>query len=397
MGELKRRVGEGQNEYIARVYKYKTEYGLTNKDCCKVINKELNSNYAESTLRGIAYPFTEGYELGFERALSEKELMNELEELEQKKLELEKEKFKFQDQKREYRALLRTDARFEHLKDEMLKAIGELNTTKPMINKYNGTTDTSNHEAVIQLSDWHYGIEDKNYWNEINIEILKQRVSELKDKTIEYCLLHKVNTVHVELLGDLVNGYLHLGTRVSNEEDVISQVMGVSELIAEFLNELAMYIPKIKVYSTLSNHGRCTANKKESIEIENFERLIPWYLNGRLENNVEICDTLFENEEEIVVYKFLNEIIVMCHGHNDKVGQAITKLSKMFKVFFTECHLGHYHSYKEFDEYDMTTTVNGTLSGTDKYAKTIRVCGRPSQTLMIYNEKGRLCTYKIKF
>lgn len=391
MREYKRKDNESKNAYIHRIYLSKVENSLTNQMCKDIINKELGTDYAESSLRGIYKVYSEVYDEILENVKDS----NILDEIEMKTIELEKEKIKFQDQKREYRALLRTDARFEHLVNEMKKSISSLNKKIPLVNTYNEKFNYKDStEAVIILSDWHFGIKEKNYWNEISIDILKNRINNLKNHIIKYSKRHNVNTLHVEILGDMINGLIHIGTRISNEEDVIEQTMHCAELIAEFLNELAVHIPRIKVYSTMGNHGRCSSNIKESLDTENFERLIPWYLNGRLENNVELMDNIYE--DDIIIYELLNETIFAVHGHNDKIKSAVNELSKMFKKFPTELHLGHYHSYYEFEDHDITTTVNGTASGVDKFAKKIRKTSTPMQTLVIYNNKGRECTYKIK-
>lgn len=318
-----------------------------------------------------------------------------IKEIEDKKLELEKEKIRVQDQRREYKKYLRQDARFEHIHNTIKEEIKKLNEIKPLIHKEVKVDNTSNKEAVIILSDWHTGSTSDNYWNVFNLEVARERINKLLDKTIEYCLLHKVNTIHVELLGDLVNGYLHLGNRVENEEDVVTQIMIASELLANFLNELANNKLNVKVYSSTGNHGRCSPNLKESLDLENFERLIPWYLKARISNpKIEFMEN--EIDDNLIVIRFLNEVIYCVHGHLDKPNVMIDNWSRMLKEFPTEAHLGHFHSYKEFDEYDMTVTVNGTLSGVDEFAKKIRKTSKPMQTLMIYNEEGRECTYKIK-
>lgn len=329
---------------------------------------------------------------------NEKFIEEKMKEINEQQQELEKMKIMFQDQKREYRTLLRSDARFTHLVNEMKAAIEVLNNSKPLLGKYESPlkqceVDT---EAVLILSDWHYGIEEKNYWNEINVSILKKRVEILKNKVIDYCYRHSVQVLHVEILGDMVNGLIHLGTRVSNEEDIIQQSMHVSELLGEMLSDLSIFIPQIKVYSATGNHGRCSANIKDSIDTENFEKLIPWYLETRLRDidNIQILSN--EYEDDIIIYRFLNETIFAVHGHNDKISDAVRDLSEMFKILPTELHMGHYHAYQEFDRHSTVTTVNGTLSGVDKYAKTIRKTSIPTQTLLIYNSEGRECTYKIK-
>lgn len=317
-----------------------------------------------------------------------------LKEMEEKIKEFEKEKIRLQDQRREYKKYLRLDARFEHLVKTMEDEIKILANSKPLILSDN-YVEYGDKEAVLVLSDWHIGVVNNNHWNKFNLEIAKERCGKLLSKTIQHCKLHKVNTIHVVILGDMANGYLHVGNRIENEEDVVSQIMTVSEMLAEFITELANNLNGVKVYTSTGNHGRCSANIKESLEVENFERLIPWYLKKRiLSPDVEFVDN--EIDDNIIVMKFLNEVIFATHGHVDKISSAINNLSRMLKVFPTEMMLGHYHTYKEFDEYDMTTTVNGTFSGTDEFAKKIRKSSSPMQVLAIYSEEGRECTYKIK-
>ena len=401
---IKKKEDETSYEYGLRLIKLKKD-GVVDIDweeIVKLTGLELNKDSlrkANDTIYG-GYNVAKYYEDKIANMKNNSNDNSEIKELiqeyEDKKQEFEKEKIKFQDQKREYRALLRTDARFEHLKSEMLIALDKIRESKPFLDNYVETYNSEEVHAVAIFSDWHYGIECENYWNKINTDICKQRVMKLRDEIIKYCKLNKVDTLHIELQGDLVNGYLHLGCRVSNEEDVMSQAMNVSELIAEVIDELSKYIPHIKVYSTYGNHGRCTANKKESIDVENFERMIPWALKKDFKDksNVEFIDNKYD--EGIIVYQFLNETIFGAHGDKDKFKGGINSLLKMLKIFPTEFHRGHNHSFAEEDSYDMTVTTNGTLSGVDEYAKDLRLTGTATQTLMMYNKDGRYCTYKIK-
>ena len=96
--KLKKRSEEVDNEYIGRIYRNKCEYELTNTMCKDVINEELGTEYAESTLRGIAKIFNETYELISERLLN-KDNTEYLKELEEKKKELEKERIKIRTEK----------------------------------------------------------------------------------------------------------------------------------------------------------------------------------------------------------------------------------------------------------------------------------------------------------
>lgn len=396
MGNLRKEIPDNIFEEVLKDCIDKVD-GVNDLDWEDIVEKYNLTCHRDVLRKGVASPLSAYTVYNFMKKKMESNVDSNaiLKEIEEKKLELEKERIKLQDQRREYKKYLRQDARFEYLKETMVDKIkNDINITNPLnINQVD--INTSDREAVLILSDWHIGSTSNNHWNKFNLSIAKERVEKLLKKTVQYCLTHKVSTIHIELLGDLTNGYLHLGNRVENEEDVISQVMTVSEMLSQFINSLSSYVDKVKVYSSTGNHGRCSANLKESLELENFERLIPWYLEARLNNpKVEFIPNEIDNN--LIVIRFLNEVIYGVHGHLDKPNVMIDNWCKMLKEFPTEAHLGHFHSYKEFDEYDMTTTVNGTLSGVDEFAKKIRKTSKPMQTLMIYSEEGRECTYKIK-
>jgi uncharacterized protein YejL (UPF0352 family) len=392
---LKKRSEESDNEYKGRLYRDKISLGLSSKEINEIINKELGTNLAESTTRCSASIWNDGFDCGFEKALNQREADDEIEKIKLEKLELEKLKIQYQDQKREYKNYLRADARFEHLKNVMKEEIIKLSELRPLVLR-NVPQYLGDNEVVSICSDWHTGIKEKNYWNEISIDILKERIESLQNKIVQICNRHEASTLHLEILGDMINGLIHVTTRISNEEDVIKQTMICAEILADMITNLANEIPNIKIYSTIGNHGRCVANATESLDVENFEKLVPWYLEARLVNveNVEFCGNVYD--DGIIVYQFLNETIFAVHGHQDKITTAVSDLSKMLKLFPTELHMGHYHSYYEKDDHDISTIVNGTASGVDKYAKGIRKTGKATQTVLVYNSEGRECTYKIK-
>ena len=391
--ELKIRDGESKNAFIHRVYSSKVENGLTNQMCKDIINKELGTDYAESSLRGIYKVYSEVYDEILETVKN----TDELEELEIKRREFEKEKIRFQDQKREYKNLLRPEARFERILEVLEKEIKSLNETKPFITHKDIYSDISKREAVLVASDWHIGSSFDNYFGKYNLEIAKQRLNKLLNKTIEYCEMNKINILHLELLGDNISGGIHWSSKVESEEDCVTQSMILCEILEEFIGRLADKIPHVKVYSVVGNHSRVNMNKKDNQKGENFERLVPWYLKKRLSNvdNVEIMDKC-NIDDGIISFRVINTNIIGVHGDLDKPNQIINDMIKMFKFVAEEYHMGHLHHHYEKEEHDIEILINGSLQGTDNYAKDIRKTGRPMQKLMIYDEDGKLCTYKIK-
>lgn len=389
--DLKRRENESKLDYVKRIVYGKLKDKTIDADYTElaplVFGKEYSSDVARRMFYGARIILDILEEEGINN-ISDDELLKKTEE---KIRELEKLKVQYQDQKREYKAYLRMDARWEHLIDEMTKSVHELNP----INPSDELKIVGDKEATLILSDWHIGMENNTRHNVYNIEIAKERVNKLYHKVIRYCELNKVRKIHIEICGDMIHGLIHLGTRINSEEDSISQTMIVSEILSNLIANLANKIEEVNVYGCLGNHSRVSANVKESIDVENFERIITWYMRPRLENFSNVC--IYDNfEDDIILYKVFDLQIGAVHGHKEKYSTAIEDLSKFLRIFIDELHLGHWHSHNVKTDNDMVTIVNGSFGGADEYSEGIRKANRPSQTLIIYNEEGQECVYNIK-
>ena len=312
-----------------------------------------------------------------------------IQDLENLRDEIYKERCRLQDIQREKRNDLRVEARFENLlevvKDSMdFMPAYEIKDFKP-INK-----NQDKKYAVLQLSDWHCGALVDNQFNYYNIDTMVDRATKVRNNALEYCKLHNVTDLVIEINGDMVNGAIHVSSRVESEEGVIQQVITVTDVLAKLINSMKPYFNSIKIVTTLGNHGRLTPNKSDSITNENFEMLIPTMLRDKL-SDVKIIDS---KGLDFTKYEIDGKIIMVSHGQNDSMTKVISDFSKMFKVVPNEVHLGHTHSYTDINDCDIKVTVNGSLIGSDDYAVTIRKVTTPSQNLIVY-EKDR-CIYEIK-
>ena len=312
-----------------------------------------------------------------------------IKDLENLRDEIYKERCRLQDIQREKRNDLRVEARFENLLEVVKDNIGfmptyEIKDFKP-INK-----NQDKKYAVLQLSDWHCGALVDNQFNYYNVDTMVDRATKVRNNALEYCKLHNVTDLVIEINGDMVNGAIHVSSRVESEEGVIQQVITVTDVLAKLINSMKPYFNSIKIVTTLGNHGRLTPNKSDSITNENFEMLIPTMLRDKL-GDVKIIDS---KGLDFTKYEIDGKIIMVSHGQNDSMTKVISDFSKMFKVVPNEIHLGHTHSYTDINDCDIKVTVNGSLIGSDDYAITIRKVTTPSQNLIVY-EKDR-CIYEIK-
>lgn len=312
-----------------------------------------------------------------------------IKDLENLRDEIYKERCRLQDIQREKRNDLRVEARFENLLEVVKDNIGfmptyEIKDFKP-INK-----NQDKKYAVLQLSDWHCGALVDNQFNYYNVDTMVDRAIKVRNNALEYCKLHNVTDLVIEINGDMVNGAIHVSSRVESEEGVIQQVITVTDVLAKLINSMKPYFNSIKIVTTLGNHGRLTPNKSDSITNENFEMLIPTMLRDKL-SDIKIIDS---KGLDFTKYEIDGKIIMVSHGQNDSMTKVISDFSKMFKVVPNEVHLGHTHSYTDINDCDIKVTVNGSLIGSDDYAVTIRKVTTPSQNLIVY-EKDR-CIYEIK-
>lgn len=308
-------------------------------------------------------------------------------EFEQKTEEIKQDLYKQQTKTRDhmnaYRALLREDARVDMMKDllkESIKPLPELKVS--FVSTYEANEDV---EAVLLISDLHIGACIDNFYNKYNVEIARKRMAKVVADTIASCKRLGVETLHVLNLGDLVHGQIHTSARLLQEIDVIEQVTVASEIMAQCLAELSKEVPNVVYRSCLDNHSRTMPNLKESIENENFGRLIDWYLKARLENTPIVFaeDNLDEN---IGLIELLNgKNLVFAHGHQDSVNTVVQAYGAATRTHIDYICLGHYHSTKMKTFLNSKVFINGSVMGTDEYAMSHRLFGIPEQTLLVFN------------
>ena len=321
-------------------------------------------------------------------------------ELQVQKDTIYKEKRKLYDQRREYNKLLISDARAEHLNDELVKAAYRLNEEKPLVFQEKWFKQNTHKEAVLCWADWHYGMVTDNIWNTYNTEICRERVKTLVEMTKEFIAINNIDVLTILTLGDAAHGSIHTGCRVQSEEDTCDQLMHVAEIMAEAINDLSTVVNHIDVYSCYGNHLRTIQNKNDSIHSDNMEKIIPWWLKQRLQNNskVEIIESEYK---EFTRVNILGSHICAVHGDLEKnfkqIGVTInTIFSKKFGETIDYTISADKHHIEEFENMGIKSILVPCLCGTDEYANNGRLYSDAGQTLMIFNDVyGRECTYHI--
>lgn len=338
-----------------------------------------------------------------EENIESKKLLSELDE---KMIELRKERQKFFDQRREYSKIVSSEARYEHILSELCRSAQQLsNTVGCMYNHIDRsgcltTCDTCDSEAVLVLSDWHYGLKTDNVFNKYDTDICKSRVKNVSNKTVNKLLLHQCHKLHIIVLGDLIHGAIHTSARVASEELVCDQLMQASEILAQTIEMLSAYVDETVVYVTYGNHARTVQAKNDSVHRDNMERLIPWWLSQRLSSygNIYIQD---DTGTEFLFVTACGHQLCASHGDNDAVKSSPRILSTLFQKKYKKdieyILLGDKHHRESFEELGVTSMICGSLCGADDYANNKRLYSTPSQLLLIVTPAdGVDAEYQIK-
>ena len=382
MDSLRMRPDESEVSYKKRIYLYKDVYGLTWQDIADIINKEFNTNYSADKYRKDAY-----------RILDNDSVENI--KLDEKLLDFKKEKVKLSDERIQVNALVRKLAREDSLKELAIEAVENISKKKYLdIPCKLFKESNTNKKAILCLGDWHYGLDVDSMFNVYNPDIAGFRINKLLNKVLSIIEEHNIDDLYVINLGDMISGRIHLPLRLNSRLDTVTQTMEVSEILAEFLNDLSQNT-KVKYYSVEDNHSRVEPNKRDSFNPEAFSRIIDWYLRERLKDN----DNIFFDEtgKDIAEMYVFNHCIVAVHGDKDPQKGIVDRLNSYLQTHIDMIISAHMHHFSADENNNTEFYCNGSLIGQDDYAAGLRLNSLPSQLMFICTpDNFSEIIYKIK-
>lgn len=408
---LEKRENENDYDYHRRlIYGKLKDKTLADYDYSELAPYVYGQEYSVDVARRMMYGSCrtlEKLDEKFEDDITDESVLSKIES---EKLELQCERQRFFDQRREFNKLVTGISRQDHLYEVMAESANKLADSIGYFfanDNYINPMPAGENEAVLVLTDWHYGMITDNVFNKYDTDICKDRVAKVINDAIDRVILHKCWKLHVVLLGDYIHGAIHSGTRVASEELVADQLMQVAEILAQCIFELSEYVREVEVYSTYGNHARTLPNKNDNIHRDNFERIIPWWLEQRIaaeENRIgrKLNITMApDSNSEFLFFSPCGFDMCAAHGDLDSVRSSPKMLTTLFnKVYGKDiCYiiLGDKHHGETFEELGVTSVICGSLCGTDEYANNKRLYSTPSQLLLIVNPRAGVdAEYKLK-
>lgn len=394
--DVKRQSTETESAYIWRLGQAKDNgiLDLTWTEIADLINKEYREDISEyrseSAYRkkyAIAKEFAEGNVFGTSESDSN---------IAQQIQELQKERIKLSDARTDYNRLVRREARKESYADMVKRVICE--NTKP-INISSKSTGYDciygNNDLLIHISDIHTGIEIHNWKNDFDEDILKKRLEKYVSEIIKIQKRHYSENAFV-VIGEIISGLIHNNLRLQNNMDMMEQFKYISELLSSILVELSEHFKQIFVYVTPGNHSRISPKKEDSLDGENMDVLLSFYLRARLQNykNISICENIID--PEIASFVIRGQKVFAAHGHKDSPQNVVQNFTLMFGMRPDIVLLGHRHTNGMTTVSDVKVIESGCCSGSDQFAVSIRKTNRPEQTVSVIDGNGLICLYDIQ-
>lgn len=388
---------ENDEQFIWRICQAKDsgtiDLGWT--EVADLLNKELKSDVSEY-LNEAAYrkPYQQAkrfYESGVFNDLSEDEYLKELQDT---KHEIRKEKQKLFDERTSLNKILREQGRIESMYDVVKRALDDYEPVQFRFEYVPHSWNESDNDLIIHLTDVHCGMNITSAMNTFNFDVLQERLKKYLKEILDIQKTYNSEKAYVILGGDMIHGLIHTNARIEAKENVVEQIMLVSDLVSNFVFELSKVFSFVEVYTTAGNHSRITMNKEDSSRGENFDLLIPYVCRKELANvgNVAFIDN--ELDCDIASFVVRGHMVYATHGDKDtpkNVVYHMTQFSRKAGLQLPDiCYLGHRHTNGLTTVDDVKVIESGCVDGMDSFAINGRYVGTPEQTVTVVTEASRI-------
>jgi hypothetical protein len=305
--------------------------------------------------------------------------------------------------KRQYRDALAEIERLNKELDTFRSIEDRVKAFQPVViePKHGGKGEAT---AILCVGDWHFEETIQkaavNGVNEYNLGVARNRASRLwasAASLVDMCRSRShIDTVIVNVLGDLITGYIHDELMATNALTPSEAVVAVFEQLIsglEFLKKTTK-ATEIIVPCVCGNHGRFTKKRwAKAGPGMNFE----WLLYSLMAKWFQACQDkvirIVLPQGDMTYYTVYNRTIRITHGDNlnyqGGIGGVHIPLRKALDVWNTQIradynYLGHWHSDLTGEDYRMT----GSMIGYSEWS--IRIKARfqkPSQAFEIQHPR----------
>lgn len=396
--DFQKKLNEREEQFLWRIGQAK-DNGLTDlswDEIADIVNRQFREDESEyRTAAAYRKPYQQAkrfYESGVFNVGEDARVA----EMQETLHEMRKEKQKLSDERTAINRMARSDGRFEENLEILAKMIRDNGRTT--FTEIHYAIEQSGNDLFIGLSDLHLGSDTKNNFGCYNSAVAEVRLTEYLRRIIEIQKVHKAQDAYVGLMGDMINGEIHITTQLENRENVTEQVQKAAELISAFVYELSKHFRNVYVNGVAGNHSR-TGLKDQVLRGNRLDNLIPWYMKAKLEHlsNVHFCDEL-NHDTTIGCFVIRGHRYLIVHGDYDGFNESgVSKLVMMLGYKPTAIMYGHMHRCSYDDIGGVKIIRSGSFNGvSDDYLVSRRITGKPQQMVCVLNDAGVSSCYPVE-
>ena len=344
----------------------------------------VDNNYSKDNIRKAYYVISKMIDKLENDSITQDEILLKNEQL---KEDIIKERKKLQVTKVEYTRGLGHESKIELFFENLKESFETL--PSPTFEEID--TEDNDREYVLGITDIHYGSNFQSVNNTYSIAECERRFNVLLNKTIKEIKREGITKINVLNCGDSIQGILRMSDVKINETTVVDSIVGVSKLIANFLNELSKYCYVNYLHVPTANHTqiRPLGTKASELASEDLEKVIVNYIHDSLQSN-ERVNVNIKTDTDRLIFKIFDFDCLATHGHQIKnIKTSVKDLSMLHRQFFDVIFIGHFHGGQSMfvGESDVNTEVIciPSMVGSDPYSDSLCVGSKAMAQLYTFD------------
>lgn len=274
--------------------------------------------------------------------------------------------------------------------------------------------------AVLLLTDTHVGLvvkpEQTLGFGGYDFDVFLNRLKFLEEGVISILRDH-VSTEIPELVlclgGDMLDGALNHGAEAAQKVTLFQQFYGAGHALSQFVRNVAPFVPKVRVYTTVGNHTRWQSQHKmpTTNRFSNLDSFLYAYMQA-LTSQIKNVEWNFD-QQPVALFDVQGFLFQLLHGDilrggdkalgvpNHAVGRLVSSGSQLFGKYgqrspdFYLC--GHLHREIVLPTAKGSVIIGGGFPGLDGYGLASGFTPvDPSQTFfLVHPVYGKTATYNI--
>lgn len=274
--------------------------------------------------------------------------------------------------------------------------------------------------AVLLFSDTHVGQEvtpaQTLGFGEYNFQVFLSRLKYLEESVISILRKHttvRVNELVVAMLGDFLHGALNHSTEAGQHVTLFTQYYAAGHAIAQFLRNLAVHVPQVRIETVVGNHTRWGTQKKMPTEnrFSNLDMFL-YALTEALTRDLKNV-TWRLNMQPFALFDVEGFVFHASHGDhlrggdralgipNHAIGRQISATSQLFAKQERKAPnyyvCGHLHRGIQLPHALGEVIINGGFPGLDNYAlaENFNPVDPMQRFLFVHPKYGRTAEYPL--